>query len=349
MALGDWNGGLRNKDDLFLAEPPEYSWVCEGTSFWIFDKNGEIGIPRLGIEAEPVSWENRRYQANFATREGRVLTDAGVGTMHPVMDDTGRPAVLGAGPIDFHCLEPWKRWLVEYDGEPNDTTFAAQVAGEQPGGKVPLRYRIELEMNVPAFLQDNSPEAFFKRGKGQQRDGLSVGLGWRIEQLFDGQGWVELDGERRDFQCTGMRVKRRSVRTDGLFLRGHCWQTAVFADGSAFGYLAYPPHEDGYEPWNEGFIYKDGRMYAARATRMPWLNDVTGQPQDVSLELESDLGITRIEGMTTLSTARVGRPDLWGLSLQQTGVRYTWDGKTAYGMLERSAPAGRAQDLGKAS
>ena len=61
------------------------------------------------------------------------------------------------------------------------------------------------------------------------------------------------------------------------------------------------------------------------------------QPQDVSLELQSELGTTRIEGVTMLSTMRVARTDLFGLSLEQTGVRYTWDGETAYGMLERSS------------
>jgi hypothetical protein len=133
-----------------------------------------------------------------------------------------------------------------------------------------------------------------------------------------------------------MRVKRRSVRTDGLFLRGHCWQTAVFPDGRAFGYLAYPPHDDGHAAWNDGFIYQDGRMYAAKAIDPPWLRRIVARDDDVSVELESELGITRIEGKTALSTFRVANRDIWGLNLQQTGVRYQWDGQTAYGMLERS-------------
>ena len=338
MDESDWTGGLKLEDDYFLPEPPEYSWVREGTSFWLFDDEGRFGIPRNGIEAEPVSWEDRRYQSNFATREGRVLIDSGVGKMHPVMDQCGKPSILGAGPLTFHCIEPWKRWLVGYDGEVSDLTLEQQIVGKAAEApRIPLRYQIELEMVVPAFLQDCSPEAFFKRGKGEQRDSLSVGLGWRIEQLYKGKGWVEIDGVRETFDCSGMRVKRRSVRTDGLFLRGHCWQTAVFPDGRAFGYLVYPPHEDGFDAWNYGFIYQDGRMIPAKAKTIPWLKEVSTGGQDVSLELESELGTTRIEGLTTMSTARVARTDLWGLSLQQSGVRYTWDGQTAYGMIERSS------------
>ncbi|MEZ5742233.1 MAG: hypothetical protein R3D89_00505 [Sphingomonadaceae bacterium] len=338
MDQDNWTAGLKDSDDLFMPEPPEFSWLREGTSFWVFDDEGRFAIPRIGIEAEPHSWDNRRYQANFTLPGGRVLFDDGVGTMHAVRDQAGVPAVLGAGPIEFRCVEPWKRWLVGFEGEVFDSTVEAQIAGTAREAKrVALKCRLKLEMRVPAFLQDCSPEAFFKRSPGARRDSLSVGLGWRFEQLFAGEGSVEVDGREQNFTCTGMRVKRRSVRTDGLFLRGHCWQTAVFPDGRAFGYLAYPPHEDGSDPWNEGFVYQSGRMYPARARTIPWLAEASAGPQDVSLELESKLGITRIGGMTTLSTLRVARGDLFGLSLQQTGVEYRWDGVQAYGMLERSS------------
>jgi len=338
MSDAQWRGGLRPEDDYFLAEPPEFSWIREGSSFWIYDDEGRFGIPRFGIEAEPVSWENRRYQANFTLPGNRVLIDDGGAAMHEVMDENGNPAVLGAGPLSMRCLEPWKRWVVEFDGEVHDTTLESQIAGTaKDAPRVPLRYQIKLDMKLPAYLQDCSPEAFSKRGTGERRDSLSVGLGWRIEQLFTGEGWYELGGSRETFTCSGMRVKRRSVRTDGLFLRGHCWQTAIFPDGRAFGYLAYPTHADGNEGWNYGFVWQDGRMIPAKATRIPWLKQTTAEPQDVSLELESELGTTRIGGETTLSTMRVARSDLFGLSLEQTGVRYEWDGQTAYGMLERSS------------
>lgn len=338
MSDADWRGGLRPEEDYFLAEPPDFSWIREGASFWIYDDEGRFGIPRIGIEAEPHSWENRRYQANFTLPGGRVLIDDGAARMHEVMDEAGKPAVLGAGPITMRCVEPWKRWRVEFDGEVFDTDIDSQIAGTaRDAPRVPLRYAIDLEMKAPAYLQDCSPEAFQARGTGERRDSLSVGLGWRIEQLFTGEGWYELGGQRESFTCSGMRVKRRSVRTDGLFLRGHCWQTAIFPDGRAFGYLAYPTHADGSEGWNYGFVYQDGVMHPAKAVTIPWLKQAGSEPQDVSLELRSDFGVTRIGGETLLSTMRVARSDLFGLSLQQTGVRYTWDGETAYGMLERSS------------
>jgi len=96
-------------------------------------------------------------------------------------------------------------------------------------------------------------------------------------------------------------------------------------------------HDDGSEPWNEGFVYQDGRMYPAKATKVPWLTQIVERGDDVSFELKSELGITRIEGVTELSTFQLSKDHLRGLALGQSGVRYTWDGVTAYGMIERSS------------
>ena len=78
----------------------------------------------------------------------------------------------------------------------------------------------------------------------------------------------------------------------------------------------------------------------ARATKIPWLRRLTGEGEDASLELESELGVVRIEARTTLSTFMImGKADGLPLdfNLQQGGARYTWDGLTSYGMIERSA------------
>ena len=340
MNIESMTGGLKPEDDYVLPEPPECEWVREGASFWIFEENGEFGFPRMGVEAEPHTWINRRYAANMAFADGRVLNGSGVGAMTAPIDAQGRPSILSGGPLTFQCLEPFRKWRVAFNGEVVDTNVSQQIANTVDRSRtIPLKYEIQLEMAAPAFVQDNSPAKFFKLGKGEQRDGLSVGLGWRLEQVFRGQGEVTIDGKRRDFKAVGMRVKRRSIRTDGLFLRGHCWQSAVFPDGRAFGYLAYPPHDDGHEPWHDGFIYQDGKMHRAKAIEAPWLRGIVGSGADVSVTLRSELGDTRIEGSTTLSTFRIANRDIWGLNLNQSGVRYTWDGQSALGMIERSAPS----------
>lgn len=320
------------------AALPPFDWVREGTSFWLFEENGEFGIPRNGVEAEPWTWANRRYQANFAFRDGRVLQNAGSGAMPPVINAQGRPAVLGGGPITYECLEPFERWRVAFDGMVVDTHVSEQIAQTVDRQKLaPLKYEFELQMVGPPHEQDISPEKFFTWGKGKQRDACSLGLGWRFEQMLRGEGEVEFDGTRTSAKVVGSRIKRRSVRTDGLSLRGHTWQAVVFPDGRAAGYDARPPHDDGEEPWNEGFIYQNGQMYPAKATKIPWLTQTVARGEDVSFELESELGTTRIEGVTELATFQLSKDHLRGLALSQSGARYTWDGMTSYGMIERSA------------
>ncbi len=55
------------------------------------------------------------------------------------------------------------------------------------------------------------------------------------------------------------------------------------------------------------------------------------------MDLKSALGITRIHGVTALSTFRMGNPHIGGLNIQQGGAVFTWDGQSAYGMVERSS------------
>lgn len=339
-AIDPMAGGLPIHADLMLASPPEppFDWLREGTSLWLFEESGEFAIPRIGVEAEPWTWERRRYAANFAFADGRVLHDSGVGAMPSILDAAGKPTVLGGGPMTFRCLEPFRRWRVEFDGEVVDTHVSQQLAGTvDRSRRVALRYQAELIMAVPANVQDNSPQNFAKWGRGKQLDAVSVGLGWRFDQLLRAEGELYVDGKRRSFRAVGNRVKRRSVRTDGLMLRGHCWQGAVFPDGRAFGYEARPVHADGLEPWNEGFIYQDGRVYAAKAVNPPWLKRLLARGDDVSVELHSELGIAKIQGVSELSTFRVGNQDIHGLDLHQGGARYSWDDQHAYGMIERSA------------
>ena len=333
-------GTLPLDADLLMPEPfkPPFDWMREGTSFWMFEENGKFGIPRNGCEAEPQSWTNRRFQSNFAFRGGRILRTAGIGAAPSILDDRGRAAIIGAGPLTYRCIEPFARWVVTFDGMVIDTTIEHQIAQTIDETRlIPLKYEFEMTMVTPPNEQDVSPEKFSTWGKGKQRDAASVGLGWRFEQMMRGEGEVEVDGAKRTAKMVGSRIKRRSIRTDGLFLRGHNWQSVVFPDGRAAGYEARPVHDDGNAPWNEGFVYQDGRMYPAKATRIPWLEQIVARGEDVAFELESELGSTRIEGVTELSTFALSKGHLWGLALGQSGARYTWDGQSAYGMIERSS------------
>ena len=315
---------------------PKNPEMRESTSIWLYEENGAFGFPRVGIEAEASSWDLRRVQGNFAVAGGRILNGAGMGAAHSPFDTDGRPTVLGAGPLAFRCIDPFRKWQVTFHGTALDGTVDQQIAKTlDPNKRTPVRFDIELEMVTPAWVQDISAEKVAQMSAADATEAANMGIGWRFEHLFRAKGVFALDGKCREFNGVGLRVKRQSVRPLGGF-RGHCWQSAVFPDGRAFGYITYPPREDG-KAYNEGYIFQDGKMYPARAVKIPWLRRIIGEGDDASLELESDLGITRIHGVTALSTFRVGNPDIGGLNLQQGGVRYTWDDQTAYGMIERSS------------
>jgi hypothetical protein len=165
---------------------------------------------------------------------------------------------------------------------------------------------------------------------------LAMGLGYRIEHHFRASGVLTIDGVERKFKAAGTRVHRQSIRRLEGFA-GHCWLSAVFPDGRAFGCLVYPPFPDGTERYNDAVIYQAGRLIPARVVAAPFLRRVVFAGDDVSIELRSELGSTRIAGVTALSTFRIGNPDIGGLNLQQGGALFTWDGQSAYGMVERSS------------
>ena len=331
-----WRGGLAEHYDYMLAEKPSDPAMRESASVWVYEENGEFAFPRNGLEAIGANWANHRCDVNFATRDGRALFDVQMDAVsHSPIGPEGKPTILGSGGLQFECIEPYRRWKVRYEGTPIDTTSAAMAAGTvDPERRTSLRYELDLTMVAPAWVQDNTPEALARMTERERADAGSMGFGYRMEQQFRGQGTLWLDGQERRFNCLGNRIHRQSVRPLDAF-RGHCWQTAVFPDGRAFGYIAYPPAEDG-STYNEGYVYQDGQWYPAVATTIPWLAEMS-DGQDTSLELESALGRTRIEGVGCFNTYKIGKEgELAGFALNQGGGKYTWDGQTAYGMIERS-------------
>lgn len=331
------NSQLQLEQDLMFPGRPTDPQMRESASMWLFDEEGSFGCPRMGIEAEATSWDDRRFQGNFAFEDGRVLNGAGRGPAPSAIGPDGRPTVLGAGSVTFECQEPFHRWAVTFDGPAVDTHVTHQIRKTvDPNRRTHVRLWVEMQMAVPAWVQQTSPDALAGMDKTAALEASFMGTGYRFEQLFRARGTLTVDGRTREFEGSGLRIHRQSVRQIEGF-RGHCWQSALFPDGRAFGYIAYPPRGDGSPAYNEGYIFQDGRMNPARVAEAPWLRRIVPRDDDVSLELVSELGRTRIEGTTTLATFRVGNPDIGGLNLQQSGVRYRWDGQTALGMIERSS------------
>ena len=347
----DLTGGIHPTRDHVLGECPADPEVHDSVSFWVFDDRGEVGLPRIGIEAVGANWAHHGVQANVAFPDGRVYrlrTDAAA---HPVTGPEGLPTILGAGPLTFRCVEPFATWTMRFDGEMMQLTTDQLVAGDIDGPMVPVQFEVEGAMAVPPWAQGALvPTA--EQVLANSVEGHLMG-GARYEQLFRATGSVTIGGERRDFTGTGLRIRRVGVRRLAEF-RGHAWQTALFPSGRAFGYIAYPPRDDGMPTFNEGFLFDgDGTLVPATVVQAPWLTSIEPLGQDVSLVLRTARGLTEIKGETVIATFDIHHKDATFSAaallaehrdfpaLQQAGVRYTWDGEVAYGMIERSNPIGK--------
>ncbi|WP_374157232.1 hypothetical protein ACEWX3_18030 [Mycobacterium sp. G7A2] len=344
----DLAGGIDAGREYVFAERPDDTDMRDSASFWVFDDSGAVGLPRIGIEAVAAHWGSHQIQVNLAFPDGRVYRLRDNAPARSPFAPDGTPAVLGAGPIAFRCVEPFDVWTVAFDGHAIQTTSADLIAGRKTGPLVNLRFAIEARMAAPPWAQG----ALRTDADTQLKTSIAGDLmgGPRYEQLFRAAGSVEVAGECHDLTGSGLRIRRQGVRRlEGFW--GHCWQSALFGSGRGFGYIAYPPRPDGEPAFNEGYLFDgDGPLIPARVVSAPWLSRLQSVGEDVSLVLETERGTVRIAGETVLSNHEITDPkdvppDVlatmanWTFpALQQAGVRYRWDDEETIGMLERSIP-----------
>jgi hypothetical protein len=349
MAI-DLTGGIDPAREYMFAERPDDPEMRDSVSFWVFDDRGLVGLPRIGVEAVAANWEEHSIQVNVAFSDGRVYRLRDDASSRPVEGPDGKPTVLGGGPLAFTCVKPFEMWTMTFDGKAVQTSSADLAAGRKDGPLVDLRFEVEAKLAVPPWVQ-GALQADAASALKTSVEGDLMG-GDRYEQLFRATGSVRVAGDEHPFTGSGLRIRRQGVRRlEGFW--GHCWQSALFPSGRAFGYIAYPPRPDGRHTFNEGYVYlgdSKGDLVPARVVEAPWLRRLQPRGEDVSVVLETAEGTERIEGQTVLSTHDITDPNEvpaellakmanWTFpALQQAGVRYRWNGEETYGMLERSSP-----------
>jgi hypothetical protein len=319
-----------------FAERPDQPDMRDAVNMWVSDDRGEVGLPRFAVEALASQWDHHDLQVNVALGDGRVFRVRDSFPSTPAIGLDGRASVLGAGPLVFRCVEPFTVWTAEFDGTATETSADALIAGDHDGRSVDLAFTVEATMAVPPWVQGTLfPEA--AEMLATSIEGKLMG-GPRYEQLFRATGAVRVGNEEHTFTGSGLRIRRQGIR-DVTEFWGHCWQSALFPSGRAFGYIAYPPRPDGTESYNEGYLFTgDGGLIPARVLEAPWLTKLLPNGDDASFVFQSELGVTRIEGETVFSTFELGLPEYPQFPvLFQGGVRYRWDGEETYGMLERSS------------
>jgi hypothetical protein len=336
----DLTGGLSDELEFLFAKQPEDPEMRESVNAWIWDDNLTFGLPRVGVEAVADQWDTHDVQVNLAFADGRVFNILGPGPIHEPLAADGKPRVLGAGPLSFELIKPFRHLRVKVDGEAATSSVEAQINGAFPGqgDRLPIELAVDIRPAIPPWM-NGALLADAKRVLDTQEEGDLMGHPWRIEQLCRAIGTLRIGDEVYEINGGANRVRRQSIRREAK-LRGHAWQAGLFPSGRAFGYIAYPPRDDGRDTYNEGYIFEgDGPLIPARVVDAPWLRGLTAKGEDVSCVLETEKGENvRIGATTALSTFMVMPPEVGGgLQLQQAIVQYTWDGETGCGMTERSA------------
>jgi prepilin-type processing-associated H-X9-DG protein len=343
----DLTGGLPDDREYVFASKPDDPEMRESVNAWIWDSGTEFGMPRIAIEAVGDNWDTHDNQVNISFADGRVFNIFAPGKVHDPIGADGKSRILGAGPLSFELVEPFKHWRMHLDGLAVESTVEAQIGGGRANGEGDVPVEIDLDIVAVLPPWENGallPEA--KRVLEEQDEGALMG-GPRFEQLSRATGSLRVGDRQHGVDGGALRVRRQGVRRMGTF-RGHAWQSSVFPSGRAFGYIVYPEREDGLPTYNEGYLFDgDGELMPAWVVDAPWLRRLQPRGEDVSVVMESAKGTTRIQAESVVSCFSVMGgigPGTEGFPiLQQAIARFTLDGETANGMMERSIPANKLE------
>ena len=182
----DLTGGLNDDREYVFATQPADPEMRESVNIWAWDNGTEFGMPRIGIEAVADQWETHDIQVNIAFADGRVFNLMGNGEVHDPLGADGRPRTLGAGPLSFELLDPFRHWRARFDGEANQTSIQAQIDGWTPGTRRGDRVAVELELDIRSAAPPwESGTLLEEAGRvlATQEEGDLMG-GPRFEQLF---------------------------------------------------------------------------------------------------------------------------------------------------------------------
>lgn len=338
----DWTAGLSPEVDYPQLDQGADLSVGENHAFWIFDDAARFAVLNCHIQGGDYrgfghmsrtqyelfpDWSHRRVAFAMGIADGRVLVDFFIGTGAEV--DGFR-----VGGWTVRCVEPFRRWTVSYEGSPVATTVGVtstrMIGLDEP--RVPVTLRAELEMIHPPWIQGVFAEDTPRRAEGL----LFVGAP-RYEQLYRSSGRISIGTEDFEFSGSGLRTHRYGRRS-GTTCSEHVWATATFPSGRAFGCVTF--RADDYETvLAEAWVDGGDGMSGARLTETPWPTGLTEKGERVALQLTSSdrTAIIDAEIAAVAYNFGAGVDDRPGSRvISHCMARFTWDGETTCGLLERS-------------
>src|SRR5262249_22667722 len=141
----DLTGGLDEAREFVFAEQPEAPDMRESVNAWIWDNGPEVGLPRIGVEAVADQWDTHDIQVNIATGDGRVFNLFGPGQVHDPRVGDGKPRILGAGPLSFELIDPFRHWRMHLEGAAVESTVQQQIAAKAPNPDQTIPVEVEID------------------------------------------------------------------------------------------------------------------------------------------------------------------------------------------------------------
>lgn len=332
----DLTSGLPVEREYVLAEAPSERDIRDAVNVWIETDDAEFGM-RIGVEAVSQQWAAHDIWLDIAFANGRLLSRRGTGKTHSAIGPEGLPTIRGAGPLKFQCVEPFRKWTVSFDGPVAEITAKQLIDNPALDERVfsNVHFEITMDMAVPPWIPGSMlPDAQAILSSSDQGKFVSP----RYEQLFRCRGSLQIGEQQRNFTGQGLRIRRQGYRKfEGFW--GHCWQSALFPSGKAFGLNIFPPRQGGAANYAEGYIFSgDGLLKPARPVEVPWMRRLVTHGDPVPLALQTDEGLVRIDGVTFANTRSRSHADVPANFpiVQQAHARYSWGAETATGMVERS-------------
>lgn len=339
---------VQPEHDYALVEPiPGEPDIAETFNIWLYD-----GKKNIGVNLHPYATGGALDCAvTVFLPDGRIAR-ANYGSAAKITG-AAKPASQF---VQLHCIEPLKLWEANVTSAPvYVTSDAEQAAGtvsdETPTEKISLH--ASFRTTAPAWINGALlPESRQTIDEVAFFFGVRLASGYspqsyRYDQLIEGEGTIEFEGNVFDFHGVGLRGRVRGVRRmPGM--NGHTWAEGYFPESRrGFGTTMFLRNGGGYLH-SEAFIYQDDRMYPARIIHIPHI-DRSAEPKPYVFELACDeLGLVRIEGIDVRAfwwqmqgwgahaPIKFGRDATAPVLMKQGIGRFSWDGDIGYGLVERS-------------
>ncbi|MGE0384186.1 MAG: 6-phosphofructokinase [Gammaproteobacteria bacterium] len=331
----DLSSGLApGKEAVVAVEPTEPYWT-ENLLFALYDPKADIGF-WLHLGSMPNDW------GMWEDRVLGCLPTEGTLTMWAYHRPQQAMKPAGAN-LSFRCIEPFRRWRVDFDGYAQYVSDIAMQAGMAPDG---LRRRlvIELDIDCATPVWDAHAAATSALGKGGMHS-----QNWakeHYEQLYRARGRVLVDGEEIPFDGTGWRDHSRGPRggPSGDPWGGHVIAGCLYPSGKAWIFSRYWKPDGTINLEGGCVVDGEGRFHFAEVVTAPRLSRLRMSGERLPIGLRWPGGALNLEMTTRRSILTSFQKKLAvGTDLEGPGLMYVlnfgpceWDGEIGQVYIERS-------------